>query len=318
MSIDKVLDYIRKGKSFLITSHMNLEGDALGSEIAMSYMLRKMRKKCFICNSTAIPRIYNFFPSLNIVQSAREKLKNFDTAIVLDCSDLDRTGKVKDFVTRARVVINVDHHMDNKNFGDANWVNPRASSAGEMVYELFRKAKIGLNKDIATCLYSAILTDTGSFRYRNTTAATHIITGHLLKYGIRPEYVFKKIYESHKLSRMKLLSLALAGLVARKGVAWISVSNDMLKKTGANFEDVEGFIEVAASIDGVKVAVLFQEIEKNKIKVGFRSRGNINVSNIAASFGGGGHFAASGCILKESLRNAEKKVLNKIRSYLEN
>lgn len=316
MPIPEVLERIRRGKNFLITSHMNLEGDALGSEIAVSYLLRKMKKKCFICNSSPIPRIYNFMPSLNIVQTADRKIKNFDTAIVLDCSDLERTGKVKDFVTKSGSIINIDHHVDNKKFGDVNWVKPEASSVGEMIYELFKKAKISLNKDIALCLYAAILTDTGSFRYRNTSSATHMITGHLLEYGIRPEEVFKKIYESHKLSRMKLLGIVLGGLMVEKGVAWITVSDDMLKKTRSSLDDVEGFIEMAASIEGIKVAVLFQEIEREKIKIGFRSRGNVNVCKIAAYFGGGGHFAASGCILRENLKTAQREVLSKIRKYL--
>lgn len=316
MSISKVLKYIRQGKNFLITSHMNLEGDALGSEIAVSYLLAKMKKNCFICNSTPIPRIYNFLPSLGIVQTVDKKIKNFDTSIVLDCSDLDRIGKVKDFVVKSGAIINIDHHMDNKNFGDVNWVKPGASSAGEMIYELFKKAKIGLNKDIALCLYAAILTDTGSFRHRNTTPSTHMIAGNLIKFGIRPEEVFRKIYESHKLSRMKLLSFVLGGLMTEKEIAWITVSGAMLKKTGASFDDIEGFIEMAASIEGIKVAVLFQEIEKNKIKIGFRSRGNVNVGKIASYFGGGGHFAASGCVLKENLRTAQKEVLGKIKEYL--
>jgi len=314
MSAERMLEAIKRGRRFLISSHMNLEGDSLGSELAAAYLLKKLRKSCFICNATPIPRIYNFLPSLDLVKTSPEKIRDFDTALILDCSDIERIGRVKDLIAKDKVILNIDHHPDNNNFGAVNWVNPKASAVGEILYELFQKSGVKLNKDTALCLYIAILTDTGGFRYENTTTKTHMIAGRLLEYGIKPNAIFSRIYEAYQLARMKLLSRALAGLKLnnKSKIAWMSVSENMLRETGATTEDSDGFIELVRSIEGVEVAIFFQEIEKNKVKVGFRSKGKIDVSEIAHSWGGGGHFAASGCTLKGKLGEVEKKVLKKV------
>ncbi len=315
MSVDRILKAIAKGRSFLISSHINLEGDALGSELALAYLLKKMGKECFVCNASPLPRIYNFLPFLKFIEPISGHKKAFDTAVIIDCSNLERLGKIKDLVTKDKVILNIDHHPDNDNFGKVNWVVPEVSATGELIYELFRRAGVKLNRNVALCLYVAILTDTGGFRYKNTTAQTHRIAGHLLENNISPEVVFGKIYEKHRLPRMKLLSLALAGMKTNKKgtVAWISVSQDMFRRTGTDTDDTEGFIEMGCSIENVEVAVFFQEAEPDKVKVGFRSKGDIDVGKIARSFGGGGHFAASGCILSGKLKEIEKRVIKELR-----
>ncbi|MCM8784061.1 MAG: bifunctional oligoribonuclease/PAP phosphatase NrnA [Candidatus Omnitrophica bacterium] len=311
-ALNSVVKYIKKGKVFLITSHVNLEGDALGSELSLAYILEKMGKKFFIYNASVLPAAYRFLPLIHYLD--KRKNKKFDTAIVLDCSDLERIGKVKKFINSKKIIINIDHHPDNIYFGKVNWVDPTASAVGELIYGLFRKLAISLNKDAAICLYAAIITDTGGFRNQNTTVKTHRIVSRLLEYDFDASLVFENIYGMYSLARMKLLGLSLRNIKVNKekGIVWMSVSQKMLRDTGADLKDTEGFIEMLRSIKGIKLAILFQEVEKNRVKIGFRSRRDLDVGKLARLFGGGGHFAASGCMLEGRLKDIENMVLHRI------
>ncbi|MFN7170433.1 MAG: DHH family phosphoesterase [Candidatus Omnitrophota bacterium] len=316
--INKVVEEIEKGRIFLITSHINLEGDALGSELSLAYLLKMLGKNSFVYNASALPNNYKFLPLLYFLDKPRYKIDDFDTAIVVDCSDFVRIGKIKNLITSKKRIINVDHHPDNNYFGTANLVDPTASATGEIVFRLFKRIGVPLNRDVALCIYTAIVSDTGGFRNENTTARTHRIVSQLLNYDLKPSLVFENIYEMYSPARMRLLGLSLENLnIDRKrGIAWMSVSQRLLKNSGASLDDVDGFVEIMRSIKGIKLAILFQEIEKNQIKVGFRSREGVDAGNLARIFGGGGHFAASGCILKGNLEEIEKKVLNEIRGKI--
>ncbi|MCM8798602.1 MAG: DHHA1 domain-containing protein, partial [Candidatus Omnitrophica bacterium] len=177
------------------------------------------------------------------------------------------------------------------------------------------RMKVPLDRDVALCLYTAIVADTGRFRNENTTARTHQIVSRLLRYDFKSSLVFENIYEMYSPARMKLLGLSLGNLRIDKtrGIAWMSVSQNLLRSSHANWDDVEGFVELMRSIKGIRLAIIFQEIGKSRIKVGFRSREGVDAGNLARLFGGGGHFAASGCILEGSLQEVERKVLSKIR-----
>jgi len=320
----EVIEAIKKGKRFLITAHVNLEGDAIGSQLAMKELLTGMGKESFILDSDPVPEHYRFLPKAAQVSNKFDKVDPFDAAIVLDCPTLKRAGKVTDIIKASSApVINIDHHVSNEKFGDVNWVEPNASSAGEMVFRLFKEAKIKMTKEVALCLYIAILTDTGSFNYDNTSSATHEIAGELLGYGLDPALVSESVYERRSVKDINLLGLVLATIrVNKKGtVACLEVTKDMLDKTGADLAKSEGLINFARSIDGVKVAVLFKEDqkEKNKINISFRSKGNgsvIDVNKIASLFGGGGHTKASGCIVAGSLEEVKNKVLTKVEEVL--
>jgi phosphoesterase RecJ-like protein len=320
----EVIEAIKKGRSFLVTAHVNVEGDALGSQLAMKELLTGMGKKAFILDSDPVPEHYRFLPKASGISSNFDKVSAFDTAIVLDCPTLNRTGKVQDVIKAKGVpVINIDHHVSNESFADVNWVEPNASSAGEMVFKLFKEARVPITKETALCLYIAILTDTGSFNYDNTSSVTHEIAGELLGYGLEPASVSESVYERRSVKDINLLGLVLATIrVNKKGtVAHLEVTKDMLDKTGADLAKSEGLINYARSIDGVKVAVLFKEghKDKKKINISFRSKGNgcaIDVNKIAAIFGGGGHTKASGCIVAGSLKDVKKKVLDKIEEVL--
>lgn len=319
-----VIEAIKNNKKFLITAHVNLEGDSLGSQLAMKELLIGMGKSAFILDNDPVPEHYRFLPKAGEVSNRMDKAEDFDAAVVLDCPTLKRTGKVKDIITKSpKLVINIDHHISNEKFGGINWVDPHASSAGEMVYRLFKEAGVKLTKEVALSLYIAILTDTGSFNYDNTSRVTHEIAGELLGYGLDPALVSESVYERRSVEDIKLLGLVLATLKVNKEgtVAHLEVTKEMLEKTGADIAKSEGLINFARSIDKVKVAALFKEDikDKNKINVSFRAKGNgdiIDVNKIAAIFGGGGHMKASGCIIMGSLEEAKSKVLAKVEEAL--
>lgn len=316
----RIIEAIKKNKVFLVTAHVNLEGDSLGSQLAMKSLLESMGKKACIVDDDKVPEHYKFLPMASEVSSNLKKCHDFDAAIVLDCPNLKRIGKVKDLIGKDKPIINIDHHVSNEKFGTINWVDPRASSAAEMVYRLFKVTGTPLKKETALCLYIAILTDTGSFNYDNTSSLTHEIAGELLGYGLNPARVSQDVYERRTLAEIKLLSLALATVRTNrsKEIAYMEITRQMLRKTGCDAERSEGFINFARSIDKAKVAVIFKENPKDKrrIDVSFRSKGDVDVNFIASHFGGGGHTKASGCSIKGTLKAAEKKVLAKVEETL--
>lgn len=322
--IKQVIEAIKKHEKFLITAHVNLEGDSLGSQLAMKELLVGMGKEAYILDDDSVPDHYKFLPKVADVFNKQDKNIGFDAAVVLDCPTLKRIGKIKEIIKKnAPFIINIDHHISNEKFGDINWVEPKMSSAGEMVYHLFKDTGVKLTKEVALCLYIAILTDTGSFNYDNTSGVTHEIAGELLGYGLDPAVVSESVYERRSIEDLKLLGLVLATIkLNKKGtVAYLEVTRDMVKKTSADIAKSEGLINYARSVDKVKVAILFKEDlkDKNKINISFRSKGNgevIDVNKIASFFGGGGHTKASGCIVEGDLHEVEQKVLAKVEEAL--
>jgi len=316
----KVIEAIKKFNTFLITAHINLEGDSLGSQLAMKELLQRLGKTAYIVDSDAVPEHYKFLPKADEVSNKIDKTLGFDAALILDCPTLKRIGKVRDLLSKDKFVINVDHHISNEKFGTVNWVEPNASSAGEMVYKLFKEMDIPLTKEIALCLYIAILTDTGSFNYDNTSSATHEIAGELLGYGLDPALVSENVYERRSVADIKFLGLVLSTLRVNKAgdVAYLEITKKMLKETGADVSKSEGFVNYARSIDKVRIAILFREdpILEGRINVSFRSKGDVDVNGLASCFGGGGHVKASGCVMEGGLEEVEKKVLDKIEEVL--
>lgn len=318
--MQKTIEAIKKYKRFLITAHVNLEGDSLGSQLAVKELVEGLGKEAFILDADEVPDHYKFLPRTNEVSNDIAKKTDFDAALILDCPTLKRIGKVRRVLTKDKFIINIDHHISNEKFGDVNWVDPNASSAGEMVYRLFKEMKRPLTKEIALSLYIAILTDTGSFNYDNTSSITHEIAGELLGYGLEPASVSENVYERRSLSDIKLLGLVLASLeVNKKGnVAFAEITTKMLRATGADISKAEGLVNYARSIEGVKVAILFREEPKDnqKVHVSFRSKGDIDVNKIASNFGGGGHVRAAGCIVEGKLAEVEKRVVAKVEAVL--
>jgi phosphoesterase RecJ-like protein len=323
VGIKKAVACIKKYNNFLITAHTNLEGDALGSELAFCGLLKKMGKRAVIINEDDLPYGYDFLPGTKNIKKFKNNLKKqvrFDCFAALDCSDLGRTGEVYRLNADKKPVLNIDHHIGNQRFGDVNWVEPQASSCSEMIYKLYKKIRIPLDRDAAVLLYVGILTDTGSFRYSNTTSFTHKAVSELLKHVFDIPQIYKNIYENIPFSDMKLLSKILPQIrcCASGKIAWLQIERGILKDKKSSFDLTEHILGFARAIKDVEVVALFKENlgAKGKIRVNLRSQGNADVNRIASFFGGGGHRTASGATVSGRIDDVRRKVLAKIRQSL--
>jgi len=296
----------------LITAHINLEGDALGSELAMYLLLKSMGKKATIYNNDTTPSIYRFLPSVEVIKNTLRN-QRFDVALILDCSDSSRTGKVKDYLSHADYLVNIDHHISNTFFADLNWVNPKASSASEMVYALCKHTEI-MNKDIATCLYTGIFTDTGGFTYINTSSEVHRIMYHLLHYKISPKDIYTKIHSGCRLQDLKFIAEVIHSLRIdqRNRICWALIEHWPKK---SDFDITEIIFSIMRLVKNAGVFVLIKKVSRNKVRVNFRSNGRVDVNKVAKFFGGGGHKSASGTSLEMNIAQAEKSVISFIRRY---
>ncbi|MEI6631765.1 MAG: bifunctional oligoribonuclease/PAP phosphatase NrnA [bacterium] len=322
MSLKRAAECIRRNNSFVITAHTSVEGDALGSELALYKLLKRLGKQAVIINEDALPAEYAFLPGVKKIKRFNNTTKaiKFDCFALLDCSDLSRCGKVSGIDFQNRTVLNIDHHVSNSRFGDVNWVDPLASSASEMVYRLFGEMRIPLDKETAELLYVGILTDTGSFHYSNTTGNTHKAAAELLKYGIDVAGIYKEAYSNVPFSQMKRLGKALSDIRRDSSgkVAWALLKDDSRGLEAKAFDLSEYLLSSMRSIKGVEVAVLFREglPGKGKVRVNLRSQGLVDVNKVAGCFFGGGHRTASGCTIAAKNKVAVSRVLSKIKERL--
>ncbi|HOX09080.1 MAG TPA: bifunctional oligoribonuclease/PAP phosphatase NrnA [Candidatus Omnitrophota bacterium] len=324
MGLKRVAEAIRRHKRFLITAHVDPEADAIGSQLALASMLRRAGKKAVIIDQDPPPISCDFLPgigAINVLDRMKKKVKpgDFDCALVVDCPTLERTGKVAGLISGGMTVINVDHHISNTDFGDVNWVDGKSAATGEMVYCIFKKLRVRPTKTEAMSIYAAILIDTGSFRYSNTSARTHMYAAELMKSGLDTNSIYENLFEMKTYEITHLLGHSLATMRrSRDGkIVWLWITGDMLSESGADLKDAENFIGFARSVRGSKVAVLFKQAKHGgPIKVSLRGKDGIDVNKIASKFGGGGHAAAAGFSIKARDRaSAEKKVISEISKY---
>ena len=321
MSIKKIIDCIKTYNSFLITTHHNLEGDALGSEIAFYYLLKKLGKTAVMVNQDCTPEEYAFLNGAERIKIYKPNLSlKYDVLVFLDCSTKSRCGGVSDLAGAAKFIINIDHHISNEKYGDINWVKPNASSVSEMIYELYKNMHIKIDNQVALALYVGILTDTGSFRYINTNFYTHEIVAELLKFNLDASKIYRNIYESVPYSGILLLSrifLTLRRYASGKIIVF-EMRRNLLKGREIDFDLTEHVLNFGRLIREYKVCVLFRELEgkERQIRVNLRSQGEVDVNRIAQFFGGGGHKTAAGCTLLGNLQSVKRRVINKIRQQL--
>ncbi len=310
----KLLAELRKkqNKTFLVSAHVHLEGDALGSELAVASLLRSLGKRVIIANEDDAPSEYSFLPGLGAIRHEAVVL-DYDAAVLVDCSDVSRIGRAQKCLRPGATLINIDHHISNTRFGDINWVEPAASCACEMVYELYRALNVKIKKDDALCLYTGIVSDTGSFKYKATSWRTHEIASDLLKHGLDVYGIQRRIYESMTPETIKGLGKIIATLnISSDGkVAWLCVRNRLIRRDPSLAEQTDGVIHFARAIAGVEVAILFKETLSNReMRVNFRSTGQADVNKLAQRFGGGGHKMASGATLKGPFKAMVEKVVS--------
>jgi len=286
--IEKIADIIRKGRTFLVTSHVRLDGDAVGSELALYEALRGLGKEAVVYNQDRTPQMYAFLPDAGVIVNRLGPLEGYDAVFVLDCSEIERVGDEARRIAGIRQIVNIDHHISNDLYGHLTLTDPEASSTGEMVFRLLDGMGLAVTKDMAVNLYTAILTDTGAFRYSNTGPGTFAVAGRLLEKGADPAWIAQMVYETHPAVKFRLLGRALTTLEFdwQGRIAALTVTKKMLDEAGAQWEHTEGFVEYPRSIEGVQVAVFFSEIGDGLFKVSLRSKGRFNVEEVARTFGG--------------------------------
>lgn len=316
-SMDKIVQLIKAEHNILILPHVFPDGDTIGASVALYLALKHMGKAPFILLEEEIPNSLKFLPYPQTSNPLDYKFVP-DIVISIDCSDENRLGNRKRYLDEVKTSINIDHHVTNTYFAENNLVDDQAAATGEIVFKLLKSLESPITKDIATCIYTAISTDTGSFKYDNTTYQTHEIAAELLQCGIDLNGITTAIYQNTPVYKVNLLTEALNTLEFHFDgkVAIIYVSIDMLKQNGAHMVDTEGLIEFARDTEGVEVGILLKELSKNEIKVGFRAKHNVDVGMIAEQFGGGGHKKASGCTVYDTLDVTKKIILNKIKKYV--
>ncbi len=309
----QAVELINEYDNIYICSHVQPDGDNIGSTLALYMAIKKKKENVKVIKADEIPSDYLFLPNIQVIKefSIDEPV---DLFISLDSSDIDRLGPGKELLKRAKKVINIDHHVTNNGFGDVNIVLPSASATGEIVYKFIKHMDVEIDKDIATCLYTAISTDTGRFMYSNTTYETHLIVSELLKIGIDVNSININLYQNRSIERTKLFLEALSNmefyLDGKIGIA--VVTQEMLSKNNAKLEDSEGIVSFIRDTSTIEVACLLKEMSEKEIKVSLRSKQHVDVSKIALNFGGGGHIRAAGCTIFDTIDNAKKAVLDEI------
>jgi phosphoesterase RecJ-like protein len=282
----------------------------VGSTLACSEILRRMGKQADVVLRDGVPRVYQQLPFADSVIPASRINGNYDAAIVLECDNIQRTRLEG---LEGRFHINIDHHKSGRPFANVNWIDPKAVATAELIYKLARRANIKISPEIATCLYTAVLTDTGAFMFEGTSEHTFELARELVLAGADPARCARHIYFGHSTAKMRLLGAALSALQREGPLAWIWVTQEQMDRAGAKEEDCEGLVNYALSIGDVEVAVFFRELPDGRFRVSLRSKGQLDVAEIAEEFGGGGHACAGGCSVDGPLHAAVQSVLGKVR-----
>lgn len=327
MDFKKLKEIIEQNNSFLLTTHVNPDADAIGSEVAFYKLLKSLDKKIYIINHSLTPYNLQFLDDEKVIekydqQKHPEILRSVDVLIGLDFNRSDRLVSMReDFLKSNKTKIIIDHHQDAEDFVDYLFVDTEYCATGHIIYDFIKQTKIvGLNYSIAYPVYAAIMTDTGSFRFERTTPEVHKIAAGLLDIGVNPIEVYDKIYDQSKFSKVRLLGKALDSLKLhgnRNEISYMILKQDDFNSLGAIESDTDSFVNLTLSIENVKIGLLFIELKKG-FKVSFRSKGNIAVNKLAAEFGGGGHINASGLrIFDKKIEDFIPKILSKTEEYLE-
>jgi bifunctional oligoribonuclease and PAP phosphatase NrnA len=311
--IDAVLLSIAKSERLLVIAHARPDGDAVGSLLACWMMLQRMGKNADMALSDRVPCIYRSLPCAGQVRQWSHVEGDYDTVILLECDGIPRTRMSG---LEKRFLINIDHHTSGRAFADVNWIDSSACAVAELIYHLALAAGIDITPEMATCLYTAMLSDTGSFCYEGTDAHTFELARNLVRHGADPVLIAQNVYFSNPAAKMLLLGAALANLHHEEHLAWLWVTESDMDRTHAVEEDCEGIVNYAIGITGIEVAVFLRELRDHTVRLSLRSKGRVNVATIAERFGGGGHENASGCTLDGPLALATEQILKHLRGEL--
>jgi len=314
--IHRIIDAVHPRQRFVVSSHSRPDGDSIGSQLAMAYALRELGKTVVVVNKDQAPGPILQFPGVSDIVIADHVTEPFDAAIIMECSDLARTGVSG--LDRS-FVINIDHHPGNTGFGDINWFDPSASACGEMVFELVRALGVRISAEIATHAYLAILTDTGSFHYSGITPRTFDICKQTLEAGVDPVQVARMVYDSSHLGRLKLFGAVLSDMQIDKSgrIAIVYVDHSMARAAGGTYEDTEGLVNLPLTVKEIEAVVFFKQEKDGEYRVSLRSKGDIDIGAVAKEYGGGGHKNAAGCTVRGNIDDLRRSLVENVERAIE-
>lgn len=315
-SLKSIAEKLHHARSILIFPHMQMDGDALGSSVALCIAMRRLGKKAYILIEEDIPLNLAFLD--NGYCTKETKFTDVaDVCLAVDCSDIDRINKRKDTFLSGDIRICIDHHVTGEHFADLNYIDYKASATAEIIYSLLKEMGQVVDSLIAEALFAAITTDTGNFQYTNTTKQTHLLVAELYDTGMDNNKVTVQIYQNNRPEKVKITGMILSRMElfcdGRVNIAY--VTQDMLRDSGASMDETEGIVEQLRNIKGVEISVFLKE-EIDRIKVGMRAKMNADVSQIAHTFGGGGHKKAAGCTINATLESAKEQIIEEIQKHL--
>ncbi len=316
---DNIFNLIRANQSFLVVSHESPDCDALGSTIAMTLLLRELGKDVIMYNADGVPEHLRFLPECSGVTDSLDCVTDeVDVVMLLDCADVSRPGKeFENFISKNGFTFAfIDHHATNSTGSEYCFVDENASSTGVILYRMIKRLGIPISPDVAECLFSTIVGDTGSFRYSNTCSETFTIAADLVDCGADPERVSRFIYDNEPLRKVMLRTLAMNTLEVTGKIAFLHVSSEMFRQTGTEKEHTEGLVSMARSIEGIEVAVFLRQESAIGWKVSLRSKEYVDVAQIARRYGGGGHRKAAGCVIPAPLATVKRRLLSSIQEAM--
>ena len=314
--IARIVDAIRARQRFVMGSHSRPDGDSIGSQLAMAYALQAMGKAAVAVNADPAPPPLMAFPGVRDIRIAPAVAGDFDAAIIMECGDLQRTG-VSGF--ERFFVINIDHHPGNSGYGQINWFDAGAAACAEMVYDVVGALGVPLSKEIATHVYLAILTDTGSFHYSGISPRTFEICRECLEAGVDPVIVARNVYDSNNMGRLKLFGAVLGAMqIDHTGrIAIVYVDHEMARAAGGTYEDTEGLVNLPLTVKEVEAVIFFKQEAGDQYRVSLRSKGNIDIGSIAKEYGGGGHKNAAGLTVTGPIAQLQKTLVEKIEGAID-
>jgi len=312
----RIAEAICARQRFVVSSHARPDGDAIGSQLALAYALRALGKEVQVVNADPAPPPLQAFPGVTDIEIAMTVEGDFDAAIIMECGDLGRTGVAG---LDRFFVINIDHHPGNTEYGQVNWFDPAAAACGEMVFDLVLALGVPLSLEIATHVYLAILTDTGSFHYSSISPRTFDICRQALEAGVDPVSVARNVYDSNHMGRLRLFGSVLGGMqVDESGrIAVVYLNHTMAREAGGTYEDTDGLINLPLTVKDIQAVIFFKEVQGDEYRVSMRSKGAIDIAAVAKAYGGGGHKNAAGCSATGPLDSLRHAIVQKVRHAVE-
>jgi bifunctional oligoribonuclease and PAP phosphatase NrnA len=314
--LSQVVELIEAKRKFAITSHVRPDGDSLGSSLGLYWLLRALDKDVEVIMRDPVPHAYQKLPGAREVRVTPAVDSAYHAVFVIECSDIARPGLID---LDKQFVVNIDHHSTTALFGKINWIDSTASAVGEMIYNLCKATGVRVTKEIAECCYTALITDTGSFHYSNTTERTFKVASELLRTGVKPAKTAEAVFASYPWSRIQLMGAVLS--TARRDstgrIAFLRHSLEMQHSAEASDEDADGFVNYPLTVGEVEAVAMLKECEPGVYRTSLRSKGDVNVAKVAEKFGGGGHRNAAGCTLRGTWEEAEEKIIGLLQDAVE-